>query len=192
MSFLNSMTKWLRGSDRRKRIPARRPVRSRPALEELERRDVPAALAAPTSLAVGLAPAPTAALAGQATTNGNENGAAGEIPALFNGKSVTINVKQLSDKAAASLLANNPNVKTIYVTNDLDEKQDFTPVINAIQGQGFNALWQQVLIRFNPGFTPHQFTSEADILAAAKAGDITLITTNEVYRDSVVGGSQNG
>ena len=191
MSFLNSMTKWLRGSDRRKRIPARRPARSRPALEELERRDVPAALAAPTSLAVGLAPAPTAALAGQATTNGNENGAAGEIPALFNGKSVTINVKQLSDKAAASILANNPNVKTIYVTNDLDEKQDFTPVINAIQGQGFNALWQQVLIRFNPGFTPQQFSSEADILAAAKAGEITLIPTNEVYRDSVVGGGKN-
>ena len=169
-----------------------RPNRTRPAVEELERRDVPAALAAPTSLAVGLAPAPTAALVGQATTNGNDKGAAGEIPALFNGKSVTINVFQLSDKAAASLLANNPNVKTIYVTNDLDEKQDFTPVINAIPGQGFNALWQQVLISFNPGFTPHQFTSEADILAAAKAGEITLIPTNEVYRDSVVGGSQHG
>jgi len=27
-----------------------------------------------------------------------------------------------------------------------------------------------------------------DILAAAKAGDITLINTGEVYRDSVVGG----
>ena len=111
-----------------------------------------------------------------------------QIPALFNGKSVTINVKQLSDKAAASLLANNPNIKTIYVTNDLDEKQDFTPVINAVPGQGFNALWLQVQIRFNPGVTPHQFTSEADILAAAKAGQITLINTGEVYRDSVVGG----
>jgi hypothetical protein len=36
--------------------------------------------------------------------------------------------------------------------------------------------------------TPHQFTSEADILAAAKAGQITLSNTGEVYRDSVVGG----
>src|SRR5882724_2514422 len=88
------------------------PNRTRPALEELERRDVPAPLAAPTSLAVGLAPALTPALAGQATTHGNENGAAGEIPALFNGKAVTINVKQLPDKAAASLLANNPSVQT--------------------------------------------------------------------------------
>ena len=161
---------------------------TRPALEELERRDVPAAPVAPTSLAVGLAPAPTTAIAGQASTNGNDNGAAGQIPALFNGKSVTINVKQLSDKAAASLLAHNPNIRTIYVTNDLDEKQDFAPVINAVPGQGFNALWLQVQIRFNPGVTPHQFTSEADILAAAKAGQITLINTGEVYRDSVVGG----
>jgi hypothetical protein len=165
-----------------------RPNCTRPALEELERRDVPAALVPPTSLAIGLAPAPTAAIAGQASTNGNDNGAAGQIPALFNGKSVTINVNQLSDKAAASLLANNPNIRTIYVTNDLDEKQDFTPVINAVPGQGFNALWLQVQIRFNPGVAPHQFTSEADILAAAKAGQITLINTGEVYRDSVVGG----
>jgi aryl-alcohol dehydrogenase-like predicted oxidoreductase len=44
---------------------------------------------------------------------------------------------------------------------------------------------------FNSGFTPHQFTSEADILAAAKAGQITLIDTGEVYRDSVVGGSSH-
>ena len=179
------MFEFLRG---RARSANGRPNCTRPALEELERRDVPAALVAPTSLAVGLAPAPTAAIAGQASTNGNDNGAAGQIPALFNGKSVTINVKQLSDKAAASLLAHNPNIRTIYVTNDLDEKQDFTPVINAVPGQGFNALWLQVQIRFNPGVTPHQFTSEADILAAAKAGQITLVNTGEVYRDSVVGG----
>jgi hypothetical protein len=165
------------------------PNRTKLALEELGRRDVPSALAAPTSLAVGLAPAHTAALAGQTTTHGNVNGAAGEIPAFFNGQSVTINVKQLSDTAAASILAHNPRLRTIYVTNDLDEKQDFAPVINAVPGQNFNALWLQVQIQFNPGTAPHQFTSEADILAAAKAGEITLVNTGEVYRDSVVGGS---
>ena len=122
---------------------------------------------------------------------GNENGAAGEIPALFNGQSVTINVVQLSDNAAASILANNPRLQTIFVTNDLDEPQTFTPVLSAVPGQNFNALWDQVLIQFNPGVTPHQFTSEADILAAAKAGQITLINTGEIYRDSVVGGSSH-
>jgi hypothetical protein len=124
-------------------------------------------------------------------TRGNTNGAAGEIPAFFNGQSVTINVKQLPDKAAAAILANNPSIRIIYVTNDLDERQDFAPVINAVPGQQFNALWQQVLYRFNPGSTPHQFTSEADILAAARAGEITLMPTNEVYRDSVVGAGQS-
>jgi hypothetical protein len=97
-------------------------------------------------------------------------------------------VEQLPDNAGASILAHNKSFQIIYVSNDLDEPQDFAPVINAVPGQGFNALWQQVLYRFNPGSTPHQFTSEAEILAAAKAGEITLIPTDEVYRDSVVGG----
>jgi hypothetical protein len=124
------------------------------------------------------------------STQGNTNGAAGEIPAFFNGQSVTINVNQMPDNAAASIIAHNKNLNIIYVTNDLDEKQDFTPVINAVPGQGFNALWLQVQISFNPGVTPHQFTSEADILAAEQAGQITLINTGEVYRDSVVGAGQ--
>ena len=182
------MFEFMRG---RARSAKGRPNRTRLALEELERRDVPSALAAPTSLAVGLPAAPTAALAGQATSKGNENGAAGEIPSFFNGKGVTINVKQLSDTAAASIIAHNKSLNIIYVTNDLDQTQEFAPVINAVPGQRFNALWLQVQIQFNPGVAPHQFTSEADILAAAKAGQITLINTGEVYRDSVVGG-QNG
>jgi hypothetical protein len=136
-------------------------------------------------------PAPTALVATQATTNKDSEGAATQIPAIFNGQSVTINVVQLSDNAAASILANNPRLQTIFVTNDLDEPQTFAPVLSAVPGQNFNALWDQVLIQFNPGVTPHQFTSEADILAAAKAGQITLINTGEVYRDSVVGGSSH-
>jgi hypothetical protein len=183
------MFEFLRG---RARSANGRPNCTRPVLEELEGRNVLAPLGAPTSLAAGLAPAPTAAIARRASTKGNDNGAAGQIPAVFNGQSVTINVNQLSDSAAASILANNPRLQTIFVTNDLDEPQAFAPVLSAVPGQGFNALWDQVLIKFNPGVTPHQFTSEADILAAAKAGQITLVNTNEVYRDSVVGGGQTG
>jgi uncharacterized protein (TIGR03118 family) len=120
--------------------------------------------------------------------HGNTNGAAGQIPAFFNGQSVTINVKQLPDSAAAAILANNPSIQTIFATNDLDQAQAFNPVLSAVPGQNFNGLWQQVLYSFNQGFTPHQFTSEADILAAAQSVEITLNPTNEVYRDSVVGG----
>ena len=62
-------------------------------------------------------------------------------------------------------------------------------MINAIQGDGFNPLWQQVLIKFNAGFTPHQFTSDDQVNAAASGPnpEITLVVTDEVYRCSVVG-----
>ena len=169
------------------------------SLECLEGRDLPSVsvipLTGPSSAAAGLSNVssaqPALPLATQVNTPKDSEGAATQIPAFFNGQSVTINVVQLSDNAAASILANNPRLQTIFVTNDLDEPQAFAPVLSAVPGQNFNALWDQVLIQFNPGVTPHQFTSEADILAAAKAGQITLVDTGEVYRDSVVGGSSH-
>jgi hypothetical protein len=183
---------------RRQRLRSTPRPSVRLSLESLEGRNLPSVsvipLANPTSGAAALSSrsfAQPALLATQATTTKDSEGAATQIPALFNGQSVTINVVQLSDKAAASILANNPRLQTIFVTNDLDEPQTFAPVLSAVPGQNFNALWDQVLIQFNQGVTPHQFTSEADILAAAKAGQITLFDTGEVYRDSVVGGSSH-
>ena len=178
--------------------PTQRP-HVRPSLEILEGRDVPSVSVIPLTHASGGAAAlsphsshqPALPLATQATTTKDSEGAATQIPAFFNGNSVTINVLQLSDNAAASILANNPRVQTIFVTNDLDQPQTFAPVLSAVPGQNFNGLWDQVRIQFNPGVTPHQFTSEADILAAAKASQITLINTGEVYRDSVVGGTSH-
>ncbi len=171
--------------------PTQRPS-VRLSLESLDGRVLPSVsvipLTDPSSGAAALSQHSSAQPALPLAAQGNTKGAAGQIPAFFNGQSVTINVKQLSDSAAASILANNPRIQIIFVTNDLDQPQAFAPVLSAVPGQNFNALWQQVLYSFNPGFTPHQFTSEADILAAAKAGEITLIPTNEVYRDSVVGG----
>ena len=171
--------------------PTQRPP-VRPCLEVLERRALFSVALIPhadlSSGAAALSQPSSAQFALPLASHGNPNGAAGQIPAFFNGQSVTINVQQLSDTAAASIIAHNKQLNAIYVTNDLDETQDFTPVLNAVPGQNFNALWIQIKISFNPGVTPHQFTSEADILAAAKAGQITLINTGEVYRDSVVGG----
>jgi hypothetical protein len=87
------------------------------------------------------------------------------------------------------LIGHNSSINTIYASNDLDEEQDFISVINAIQGEGFNPLWHQNLIVFNEGFTPHQFVSEDEILAAAAGAnpEITIVATDEVYRCSVVG-----
>ena len=116
------------------------------------------------------------------------NGAAGQRPALYEGELVTINMFEVP-AADGSVLENNPSINTIYASNDLDEEQDFISVIDAIQGEGFNPLWQQVLIVFNEGSTPHQFHSEDEVLAAAAGPDpeITLVETDEVYRCSVVG-----
>ena len=176
--------------DNQKLRPTQRPP-VRPCLEVLERRALFSVAVIPhadLSSAAALSQPSSVQSAPPLASHGNPNGAAGEIPAFFNGQSVTINVNQLSDSAAASIIAHNKQLNIIYVTNDLDQTQNFTPVINAVPGQNFNALWLQIKISFNPGVTPHQFTSEADILAAAKAGQITLINTGEVYRDSVVGG----
>jgi hypothetical protein len=117
------------------------------------------------------------------------NGAAGQMPAFYEGQQFTVNMKEMPDDASASLIANNPSINEIYASNDLDEEQDFIPVIDAIQGEGFNPLWRQILIVFNAGFTPHQFTSAEDIEAAAAGPnpEITLVETDEVYRCSVVG-----
>ena len=111
------------------------------------------------------------------------------MPAYYEGELFTVNMKEQSETANAAIIGKNQNLNEIYASNDLDEEQDFIPVINAIQGEGFNPLWHQILIVFNEGFTPHQFVSEDEIEAAAAGPnpEIRLIETDEVYRCSVVG-----
>ena len=121
-------------------------------------------------------------IAGQALAGA---GKATHIPAFYDGRQLTINIFELPP--SETLLASNKSVNTIFATNDLDEGQDFAPVIDAIQGDGFNPLWHQVLIVFNAGFAPHQFVSEEEVLAAAHAGEITLVETDEVYLCAIVG-----
>jgi hypothetical protein len=126
----------------------------------------------------------SAALAAQ----GSPNGAASQRPVFYEGEQVTVNMFEVP-ATEGSMLDNNRSVNTIYASNDLDDDQDFLSVIDAIQGEGFNPLWHQVLIVFNAGSTPHQFVSEDDVLAAAAGAnpEITLVPTDEVYRCSIVG-----
>jgi hypothetical protein len=109
------------------------------------------------------------------------------MPAFYDGESFTVNMFEVP--ASDPLIENNSSINVIYASNDLDEEQDFVPVIDAIQGDGFNPLWLQVLIVFNPRFTPHQFTSDEQVEAAAAGPnpEITLVVTDEVYRCAVVG-----
>ena len=125
--------------------------------------------------------------AGTALAQGSPNGASAQRPVFYEGQQVTVNMFEVP--ASDPLLAHNKGVNTIYASNDLDEEQDFHSVIDAIPGEGFNPLWHQVLIVFNRGFTPHQFVSEDQVLAAAAGAhpEITLVSTDEVYRCSIVG-----
>ena len=118
---------------------------------------------------------------------GSPNGAASQRPVFYEGKQVTVNMFEVP--SSETLLDHNKSTNTIYASNDLDDEQDFLSVIDAIQGEGMNPLWHQVLIVFNQGSTPHQFTSEDEVLAAAAGPDpeITLVPTDEVYRCSIVG-----
>jgi hypothetical protein len=124
---------------------------------------------------------------GVASRVGSVKGAAGQMPAYYDGELVTINSMEVSE-TAGDQIASNPSHNDIFVTNDLDDEQDFVPVIDAIPGDGFNPLWEQIRIVFNPGVTPHQFLSDEEVEAAAAGQhpEITLVDTHEVYRCSVV------
>ena len=115
------------------------------------------------------------------------NGSAGDMPAYYDGQLFTINFKQQPSGGEASLLTHNGSINTIYMSDQAEAAGVmFTSVLDAIQGDGFNPLWQEVQIVFKT-IPPQQFFSDNQILAAAAAGQITLVPTTEVYRCSVVG-----
>ena len=115
--------------------------------------------------------------------NGNGNGSGGDMPAYYDDQLFTINFKLLKPD-----LHHNPSFNTIYQCDQcVEQGLDFISVLDAIQGDGFNPIWEEVQITFNAGFTPEQFTSDTDVLAAEQRGEITLTDTEEFYRCSVVG-----
>ena len=119
----------------------------------------------------------------------SDNGRAGSMPAYYDDELFTINLKELSDSASASTIAHNGSINEIYESDDcMPDGGMFVAVIDAIQGDGFNPLWQEVQIVFdNPDFPCQQLTSDEDIDQLADQGLITLVPTDEVYRCSVLG-----
>jgi hypothetical protein len=111
------------------------------------------------------------------------NGSGGDMPAFYDCELFTINFKPVS------LDPSHAQINTIYIQDDLPM------VLDQITGQevetppksGFNPLWLGIQIVFNSGFTPHEFCRDDDIVAAAAAGEISLINTGQVFRCSVVG-----
>jgi hypothetical protein len=113
----------------------------------------------------------------------NPNGSGGDMPAYYDGQIFTINLKLLKPD-----LHKNPSFNTIYECDSCEDSGlNFVSVLDAIQGDGFNPIWEEVQITFKPGVQPVQLTSDTAVLAAEAAGQITLTDTEEFYRCSVVG-----
>jgi hypothetical protein len=113
----------------------------------------------------------------------NPNGRGGDMPAYYDAQLFTINFKLLKPD-----LHHNPSFNIIYQCDACAEQGlNFISVIDAIQGDGFNPIWEEQQITFNPGFQPVQFFSDDEILAAEASGEITITDTEEFYRCSVVG-----
>jgi hypothetical protein len=128
--------------------------------------------------------------AGRLWAQGNPNGAAGQMDSYYDGELFTINLLELPEAAAEANIDHNKSLNEMYVFDGaLPGGDEFVMVLDAIQGDGFNPLWREIEIQFNAGFTPHQFTSDTEIEAAATGTnpEITLVETDEVYRCSVVG-----
>jgi hypothetical protein len=119
-----------------------------------------------------------------ATTNGKFS----QIPAYYDGRLFTITFQELPKGGEAAVLMNNKGVNHIYQSDQADEcGTPVTSVIDAIQADGFNPLWQEVQITYTGGCGAIvQFTRDDDILAAVGT-TITLTPTTEVYTCSVVG-----
>ena len=116
------------------------------------------------------------------------NGSGSDMPAYYDAQLFTINFTELPSGGENSTLQHNSSINTIYTSEaTLSGGGMFVPVLDAIQGDGFNPLWQEVEITFNTGTAPTQLLSDTDVLNAAAAGKITLTPTGEVYRCAVVG-----
>lgn len=137
------------------------------------------------SLGLGFGLLTCAVIAGAASLNGR----AGSMPAYYDDQLFTVNFKELSPNGEAAVLAHNKSINVIYQSDGcMPDGEMFISVLDAIQGDGFNPLWQEVQIVFdNEAFPCQQLTSDTAIENAADAGLISLVPTDEVYRCSVIG-----
>jgi hypothetical protein len=110
------------------------------------------------------------------------NGSSSIENIYYDGQKFMMNLNPFSDASGASLLTHNKSINNLY------EASGFITVTDAIQGDGYNPVWQEVDIVFNTGVTPHQFLSDTEVLAAASGPNatITLVPTGEMYRCDIV------
>jgi hypothetical protein len=92
----------------------------------------------------------------------------------------------LSQDEISYVVGKHVPVSNLYIYSDLHMPTQFLPVAADID---INPIWKEVLIEFNPGFTPYQFLSAAEVDAALHAAspEIRLTDTGNYFRYTVVG-----
>ncbi len=119
-------------------------------------------------------------------------GSASAIPAYYDGNLFKIQFVEFSAAAEKSLLQHNASLNFIYQSDaGLPGGQPFISVIDAVPGDGFNPIWEEIQITFTAGHTPRQLFSDTEVEAAFDTGEITLTPTGEVYWCPVVGPGPN-
>ena len=127
-------------------------------------------------------------VAGAAHANGG--GTATDMPAYYDGKVFTISFSELPSGGETANHTHNGSINVIYQCDACAGQingGNFVSVLDAIQGDGFNPIWEEQQITFNAGFAPHQFLSDNEVLAAQAAGEITITDTDELYTCAVLG-----
>jgi hypothetical protein len=112
------------------------------------------------------------------------------IPAYYDDNLFNITFKELPAGGEQATHDHNKSQNTIWQCDacaGLIDGGDFVSVLDAIQGDGFNPIWEEHQINFAAGVTPVQYTSDNDVLAAQMRGDITITDTDEMYICAVLG-----
>lgn len=123
-----------------------------------------------------------------AVQSGHGNGSASTIPAYYDHALFNIHFVEFSPQAEQALLQHNGSLNFIYQSDPgLPGGAPFISVIDAIPGDGFNPIWEEIQITFTAGHTPRQLFSDDEIAHAVATGEITLEETGEVYWCPVVG-----
>src|SRR5204862_4680981 len=85
----------------------------------------------------------------------NPNGSGGDMPAFYDAQLFTINFKLLKPD-----LHNNPSFNTIYQCDSSAQSGlNFISVLDAIQGDGVNPIWEEGQVTVHAGCTAGELSS---------------------------------
>ncbi len=118
-----------------------------------------------------------------------------DMPAYYDDQIFKISFMELPAGGEKANDMRNGSINKIYQYDPgLPGGVPFISVIDAIQGDGFNPLWEEFQIVFNDGtpatagfIAPKQYTRDDNIVNDFLAGKIGLTETDEVYICTVFG-----